>query len=499
VNLQNLDKNLSKELYKRSYFHFYRDAYAQLHPGEQYDENWHAKYICDVLQKEFGRVKCDKLPKGPDIIINIPFRSSKSLICTIIFPVWCWTQDPTTKFICASYAESLSLEHAKKAKDLINSIWFRHIYPDFKLKSEAASFYETPQGGFRKSIGMKGQITGSGSDFIICDDPQKPSEAASSVERVNTQDFYNGTLYSRLNQPDMGVRIIIMQRLHEEDLSGHLLAKKPHNHICIPVAIESDKDKELVSPPELIKYYTSLESAKDKEEDTNSSYKKLLYWPTRFSQEIIKDFVGSLGEYNAAGQLWQRPAPSEGGILKRKYFTIIEAKDVVRDPDISPIHFIFDTAYTEKTTNDPTGGIAVFAKDHNIYITNITEVRKAFPQLIDYVKQWVPLNGYQNASKVYVEPKASGKSVVDQLKRETQFNMIEIESDFVNKDKVSNAHAIAPVVESGRVFLIKGPWNDQFLDQVSTFPNASHDEFVDCLVYAVDQLLLKKQFGWSFF
>ena len=206
-----------------------------------------------------------------------------------------------------------------------------------------------------------------------------------------------------------------------------------------------------------------------------------------------------MGEYNAAGQLWQRPAPSEGGILKRKHFTIVEAHEVRRDTVASPINFFLDTAFTEKTQNDPTGLMACFVRDNSLYITNCSEVYKAFPQLIDYIKQWLPINGYSDGSRAYIEPKASGKSVFQQLKKETSLNVQEIESDFVNKDKLSNAHAIAPVVESGRIFLIKGAWNEDFLNQVSTFPNASHDEFVDTLCYAIDRLLLKKSFGWSSF
>ena len=222
-------------LYRRSFYEFYKVAFCQLHVGIEYDENWHARYLCEILQKEAERI-VRKEKREKDIIINLPFRASKSMLTTVIFPVWCWTVDPSLKFISVSYSGDLALEHSRRSRDLINTVWFQRLYGNrVVLKSDIAAVghYETAGGGMRKAVGTGGQITGSGGDIIILDDPANPKKAASEVERLNCIEFYNHTLFSRLNDPEVGVRIIVMQRLHEQDLSGHLMDVKhgrPEDH-----------------------------------------------------------------------------------------------------------------------------------------------------------------------------------------------------------------------------------------------------------------------------
>lgn len=170
VNLDKLERELEREIYKQSYYQFYKKAFCQLHPGQEYDENWHAMYLCEVLQKELFRI-VRKEKRTHDIIINVPFRSSKSMICTVIFPVWAWTIEPSLKFISVSYSGPLAIEHSSRSLDLINTPWFQRLYSSrFHLKpgQQAKSHYETVETGMRKAVGTGGQITGSGGDIIIC-------------------------------------------------------------------------------------------------------------------------------------------------------------------------------------------------------------------------------------------------------------------------------------------------------------------------------------------
>jgi len=158
--LINIDtyKDLKKSVYKHSYYEFFKDAYAELHPGQPYSDNWHIKYLCDVLQKEAERIHQYKV-KDKDIIINIPFRSAKSLITTVIFPVWCWTSYPRMKFICTSFSGGLALEHASLSRTLMYSQWFQDLYGKDILMSDddnQKGFYRNKQGGYRKSVGMGG-------------------------------------------------------------------------------------------------------------------------------------------------------------------------------------------------------------------------------------------------------------------------------------------------------------------------------------------------------
>lgn len=312
-----------------------------------------------------------------------------------------------------------------------------------------------------------------------CDDPMDPQMATSEKERENAKNFYNHTLSSRLNDPDVGVRIVVMQRLHQDDTSGLLMDKKKgrpdqHTHICIP----GELDREVLSPPELEKYYTDG-----------------LFWPSRFSKQTLEGFKKMLGSLQYAGQVGQRPAPPEGNLVKREWFEIKKANLIVRDSNKSPVFFFLDTAYTEKQENDPSAILACFHHDNKIYILNTAEVYMIFPDLIEFVKSYVAINDYSNmGSMIYVEPKASGKSLVQSLRVSSRLNVGEIESDLVNgRDKLGRLSTVSPYIQSGRVVLVEGQWNEAFLSQVCSFPNAAHDEMVDLLCYAVDTLLINNQ------
>jgi len=481
ASLFNLERELERDIYSKSYYEFYKAAFCQLHPGTEYDDNWHAKYICDQLQKEVERIiRKDKRTK--DIIINVPFRSSKSMIATIIFPVWAWTMDPSLKFITVSYSGTLAIEHSSRSRDLIYTPWFQSRWGKkviLKKDTQAKGHYETEATGMRKAVGSGGQITGSGADIIIVDDPQDPQMATSETERENVKNFYDHTLYSRLNDPDVGFRMIVMQRLHEQDLTGHLMDKKKgrpedHFHICIPGTL----DEKIINPPELKQYYSNG-----------------LFWDSRFHAQALAQYEKTLGSLQYAGQIGQRPAPPEGNLVKRAWFQIINASLVSRNSSTEPICFFLDTAYTEKQENDPSAILAAFKRDGKIYLVTAAEVYKIFPDLIEFVKAFVAINDYsRSGSMIWVEPKASGKSLVQVLqKREiSDLNIAEIESELVNgKDKIGRLSTVSPYIQSGKVILVEGVWNEHFLTQVCSFPNAAHDEFVDLLSYAIDIMLIR--------
>jgi predicted phage terminase large subunit-like protein len=477
MDINKLEIEVTRKVYEESYYEFFVDAFAQLHNGGLYDENWHLRYIADQLQVEFWRIKRGE-KRTKDIIINVPFRSSKSMLVTVIFPVWCWAIDPRFKFICVSYSSDLALEHAQLSKDLIRREWFKRYFGDkVKIRNDANSkeFYKTTADGYRKSVGTGGQITGSGADIIIIDDPQNPKLAASETERQNTINFHDHTLYSRLNMPDIGIRLIVMQRLHEGDLCGHLLDPETgrpdeYQHICIP----GEYDENILVPAELKKYY---------DEDG-------LFWKTRFNFNTLKAYKRALGDLQYAGQIQQVPSPPEGSIWKRDWFEIVDAKSLTRHEWKEPTYFIMDTAYTAKQTNDPTGIFAYFIREGIMYVLNVAEAYKEFPELVEWTKAYAAVNDYKANSIIYVEPKASGKSVVQQLRSTTNLNVVEIESEMIKDDKLTRANAVAAIIQAGKVKLVKGVWNDMYLSQVTMFPNSKHDEFVDCTCYAISISLM---------
>jgi predicted phage terminase large subunit-like protein len=189
----------------------------------------------------------------------------------------------------------------------------------------------------------------------------------------------------------------------------------------------------------------------------------------------------------------QLPSPSDGGILKRTWF-----KDVrlpLLDNKDNPIKitwdFFIDSAYTNKSYNDATAIMCAGFHENNMYIKEVIAVRLEFPELIQEIKRFTQANGYTNSSRVFIEPKASGKSISQQLRRETGLNIIEDKPP--TQDKVSRVAAISPVIESGRVYLNDGRYIDSFLDECASFPNGTHDDMVDTLVMALDVYTTRKK------
>ena len=456
---------LEKKLCELSFYEFFQRAWHIVEPSIKLSTNWHHKYLCDVLQEECERIIANK-PKTRDIIINIPFRATKSILVTVMFPVWCWIKNPKLRFITASYSADLSIEHSTRSRDIINSDWFKerwgelfHIKKDQNLKSR----YENNFLGVRRATSVGGTVTGQGGDFLIVDDPVSPQHAASEIERENANEWYRTTFYSRLNNPHTGIRIIIMQRIHDNDLSGFLLyggeSRIKYQHICIPAEISND-----VKPKKLESFY---------DEDG-------LFWSDRFSRTILDDYKQALGSYGYAGQLMQTPTPLNSGMIKSEWIKIDQYKIV---DDNTVVNFVIDPAYTSNEKNDPSALLAYTFKDNKWQIIDCVNVYKEFPELVRFIPQWVTKNGYSNRSRIYVEPKASGKSIVQTLQKETGLNVREDKPP--SKDKVARVQDISASLESGRVSLLRGKWNEEFVQQLVKFPSAKHDDMVDCLVMAI--------------
>ncbi|MDJ1500662.1 hypothetical protein QNI22_08395 [Cytophagaceae bacterium BD1B2-1] len=442
-----------------------------MEPGVEYIDGWFIKYLCDRLQQECERI-IRKERKQKDIIINIPPRTSKSLIISVAFPVWCWLKDSRLKFICASYSSSLSLELSVKSRDLLQSDWLKARFPNLHIKddSNTKSSFINIDGGQRISTSIEGTLTGKGANFLLVDDPQMPSQAESEAESQNTINWFKGTAYNRLNNEKSDVRIIVQQRLNEKDLTSYLLENSPesYEHICLPVELTDD-----VKPESLKEFY-----------------KDNLLWPDRFDTQIIEQYKKNLGSRKYAGQYLQSPAPADGLLFKRDWFKIIKRSEFdirfknkdTPDQDKITWNVIIDPAETEKQNNDPTGILVYCYKGDELYINWIQNVRKDFTNLLKYLREVLP-SYLKPESRVMIEGKSSGKSIISQLKLTTNWNVIELQPG--RDSKFIRAESITAFAESGKLHLIEGNWNEEYISQLITFPNGKHDELVDCTVYAV--------------
>ncbi len=469
TDFKGLDIELKRHIYKESYYEFFKFCFRQLFPNEIYRDAPHIKYLCDLLQYETMRIK-HKKPKDLDININIPPRTTKSLIVSVAWQPWTWLHDSTLPFICASFDDDLTLLNATYAKDIINSETYQTLFGHeyyIRRDYDSKGLFMNNNGGFRLSKTTGSNITGHKGTIITTDDLQNPLTAESEVMRKKAIDYYTKSLYNRLTPPDIGVRVNIQQRLHENDLTGYLISNFPqlYRSICLPAEVTQN-----IAPPEMI-----------------NIYKDNLLDPVRLNRKVLSSFKKILGSRGYAGQYLQSPFENEGNIIKKEWLEIVDPSRLTRSPIDSPIHFFIDSAYTEKTENDPSAILACYEQLNQLYIIGVEEVYMKFPDLCRFIVQYVNRFDYSPSSMIFVEPKASGKSIVQTLIEETKLNIVEGKTP--KDDKVTRVYAQTPKMESKRIKLVKGHWNEKFLSQCLAFPNGLHDDMVDVLTAASDQLL----------
>ena len=463
---QELLLEIQREIFRRSFFEFVKWAAVLLEPNTNWKWNFHHEYICDLLQKETIRIKNGE-PKTKNLIINVPFRSSKSHIVSVCYPIWSYIINPQMSFINLSYSDDLSTSHSNKVISILFNPKFKELYnleldevqrskTDFKLKV----------GGQRLSAGITGTVLGRGSDVVILDDPNN-SRKLSAVERKNTITAWKDTISTRLNDPEVGLFIVIQQRLHTNDLTGYLMENEPDNwdQIVLPAELTSK-----VKPAFLAEKYVDG-----------------LLWGNRFTREVLKNFKTVLGSVGYANQLLQEPVSAEGNIIKRSWIKTIpfeEFEEILINNKIQhPTYDLFlDTAYTKKQQNDPSA-ILVATKIKNIvYVRKVYEKWLEFPELLKFIHQ-VHGTFCDSKSKIYIELKASGEDVYNMLKHETAFNLGKLPTP--KDDKETRLNAVSPLVESGRLVLIEDTSNDLIIDQLTGYPNVAHDDVMDTVVYSL--------------
>ncbi len=465
-NAQKIKIALRRELFKRSYYEFFLYFWSET-SAEELIDNWHIKAICDELQV-FGLRLKDRKPKLYDLVLNVPPASSKSTIVTVLFPVWLWTIDPTLKILTGSYAQSLSLEHAVKSRTVINSERFKELYPELILKEDQNNkgSYDNKNKGNRTATSVGSGIIGRHYHIQIIDDPIVAT--ATDLDIKNANEWMTVTLSTRKISKSLTPTILVMQRIHQSDPSAVMMAKKNVKHICLPAELTADTTEEFK------KYYI-----------------KGLFDIKRLPVEILAETKTELGSTSYSGQYLQNPIPVEGGILKNNWFKYITYGELLLKAKEAKTKLKYelyvDPAYTDKTSNDPSGFVITTKFENNLYVIYANSDWLEFPDLVSYVKK---LTDDYNITMVYLEPKASGKSVVQTLKKTTGINVTELES--TTDSKLTRVSAASPSFESGRVIIVEGTWNKRFVDECTSFPLGTNDDMLDAVVYSVKRNLIKK-------
>ena len=475
--LPSLDAIVAEQC-RRSFYRFFLEFWETIEAVELVP-NWHIDYLCSELQQVYEAWA--RKEAQPDVLINVPPGTSKSTTVTQLFPAWLWLRSPATRIISSSYAASLSVSHGIKTRDCLRSDKFQRLFPgliEAKGDEDGKTAYRNTKGGQRYTTSTGGAVTGVHADFLILDDPLKPDEASSQAGLASAKKHLE-TLSTRKTDKARSVTILVMQRLNELDPAGVWLASgKPLRHICLPGELTTDAAGVLgaqVRPPELRARYTEG-----------------LLDARRLGRAVLTGLATALGSYGYAGQVQQLPSPEEGGILKKAWFTQLPWQrflDTVPGAKSATWQGDLDTAYTADQRNDPTAPLVSVYLGQTLYVRVALEWWLELPALKKKLLDTLPLLGFAHLSKLHVEPKAAGLSVAQELRAMSQLNVVLAPAP--TGDKQSRVNAAAPFIEASRVVLLVGApgapagWQDAFINQCAGFPNAAHDDMLDCLTQAI--------------
>ena len=471
-----------RRLASASLYEFVKQSWHVVEPGVNFVHGWHIKEICEHLEA----ISTGEIRK---LLINIPPRHSKSTIVSVIWPMWEWLTDPSQKFLAASYSGSLSIRDNIKARRLVLSPWYQERWGHmFKLSGDqnAKQRFENDRTGYRIATSVGGTATGEGGSRLLLDDPHAAQEAQSDTIRQSSLEWFDQVWSTRLNDPKRDAMVTVMQRLHERDISGHILEDiGGWEHLKIPAEWDEQRRKTSLGP---------YDPRKTRGE---------LICPERFGEEEITTLKKLLGAYGTAGQLQQDPSPSEGGILKTKFLQMWPA-----EKGLPPFEYIlqsYDCAFTEKTTGDPTACSvwAIFTHEgvHNVMLIDAWAEHLGYPDLRERaIQDWNTEYGVMSKDsqfsrprrpdRILVEAKASGQSLLQDLRLA---KVPAIGYNPGNADKVSRAHQAAPTLELEMVWVPeskKNPghfvsWAEDFIKELSKFPIAAHDDYVDTFTQAI--------------
>ena len=456
---------------RRALREFIRTSWQTIEPGRDFHDNWHIDAISDHLQAVVeGKIR--------RLIINIPPRHMKSISVAVALPAWTWAIQPEKRFLFASYASSLSIRDSVKCRRLIDSPWYKTHFGDmFELTTDQnqKQRFENSKTGYRIATSVDGALTGEGGDIIVIDDPHNVREAESSTVREGVLEWWDQAMQTRLNDPKTGAFILIMQRVHEQDLTGHILANDLEgewDHLCLPARYEIGHP----TPPRSKLFFT----------DPRTEEGELL-WSDRVDEKTLQTLEKSLGSYASAGQLQQRPMPKGGGILKKEWWVPWENEHL---PEIEYILQSWDTAFgtKEKTSYSArtTWGVFRHKGQMNAIVLEMWYDRVTYPELRKLAQD--SYEEYQ-PDAVLIEKKASGQSLLQDL-RIAGVPVLEYLPD---RDKQARAHASSALLEDGRIFYPSSrKWAKDLIDICSAFPATDNDDIVDTCTQA--WLRLRKGF-----
>jgi len=489
-----LDRRRAEEC-RTNLLEFAKEFWPVIEQKMPFADNWHIHAIVDHL----NAVTKGQLSK---VIFNVPPGTSKSTFVSVLWPAWEFASEPATRVFGASYSEPLAIRDAALCRLIIGSEKYQRWYKATRIKrgSDQKTKYETTRGGWRLATTVNGQGTGQHPSRMIIDDPHNVKQSESDVERQQALDWFDGTLASRGVMHDCA-RIIIMQRLHEKDLTGHIMKSdnyKSWEHVIIPMEWEPREKR--VYPVSSVGY-----------KDPRTKEGELL-WPAVFTKRKVAELKIELGEARSAGQLAQRPSPPGGNVYKVDQIRIWPADKPL--PIFTYVLQSYDTAMTEDIdNNDPTAlstwGVFGYTEDTlygkeprtGVLLLEAWQEWLGYPALrkrmiTDFKGEFGgddkdPANRPRRVDRVLIENKASGISLVQDLRAKARVPVVPFNPGL--NSKRARGEEAAPHMEAGNIWVLESSvepgklvkWARPFVSHLEVFPNGEYFDWADTFSQAV--------------
>jgi predicted phage terminase large subunit-like protein len=402
------------------------------------------------------------------LIVNLPPRQLKSHCASVAFPAWYLAHNPAGHIICASYGQDLADKFARDCRRVMTSAWYQRLFPVRLADRQAVHDFSTTERGTRMATSVGGVLTGRGADLIIIDDPLKPDEALSESRRNAVNEWFDHTLLTRLNDKERGCIVIIMQRLHQDDLVGHVIEQDNWEILSFSAIAEADEKYEIDSP---LGRRLFQRQAGD------------ILHPERELAATLAHIRQTIGEYNFSAQYQQNPTPLGGAMVKTAWLQYYEPGQ--RPDRFSQIIQSWDTANKATELSDYSVCTTWGVHDKRYYLLDVFRQRLNYPDLKRKVQE---LARRDRPRKILIEDKASGTQLIQELKAQGLYAITAYQPPS-GTDKIMRLHAQTAVFENGRVLVpARAPWLADYVNELTSFPGSRHDDQVDSTTQVLDYL-----------
>ena len=427
---------------------FVEYVFGVLRPGTPFKPNWHI----DAMTHKVSQVASGEVKR---LIINVPPRHLKSIVASVALPAWYLGHNPSERVVCVSYSAELAKTHSNDFRRVVTDPIYQAVFPKMRVERETDAEIQTTLRGRRYATSIAGTLTGRGGNLTIIDDPLKPGDAISEVSRQRVIEWWGSTMVTRPDDKQAARTIVVMQRIHVEDLSGHLL--------------ENEAGFEVLSLPAIAQSTTTYDLGHGR---THTREKGDLLHPAHEPAEVLRKLQKSMGTMLFSAQYQQAPEPIGGKIIKRKmlkYYSAAEPRSTDR------IVMSWDIALSEQEAGDYSACVVLLNRGDSYLVHDVIRGKFPFDKLkekIIEVKQ-----RYGRAASLVIEESPISHGLIQSL-QEKRINVVAVKPD---RDKLSRLISQIDLFEGGSVLLPKdAPWLDAFVAELLSFPGR-HDDQVDAL------------------